>query len=131
MIGNSLIAPAGLAKAGNQEMRQHRPRVQFDKRSLCVLDIETISGEPMEDGGFPPWCLHTPVVASLLTADLDRHGEWAFDLENVRFTDNHDALDRIDDLLQGRACITFEAAISTSRCSCWRRKRLVCSACRP
>lgn len=88
-------------------MRHQRPKVLFDERRLCVLDIETISGEPMEDDSFPPWCLHTPVVASLLTADLDRHGEWAFDLESVRFVDNYDALDRIDDLLRGRSAITF------------------------
>ncbi|GGD91482.1 hypothetical protein GCM10011515_08940 [Tsuneonella deserti] len=88
-------------------MSFHRPRAVFNENSLCVLDIETICGEEMDDNSFPPWCLHTPVVASLLTAVRDSHGEWAFDLETVRFSDPEEALCRVDDLLRGRACISF------------------------
>lgn len=88
-------------------MTFHRPRAIFNENNLCVLDIETICGEEMGDGSFPPWCLHTPVAACLLTAVRDTHGEWAFDLENVRFSDPEEALYRIDDLLRGASCITF------------------------
>jgi hypothetical protein len=88
-------------------MSFHRPRAVFNENSLCVLDIETICGEETEDGSFPPWCLHTPVVACLLTAGRDTHGEWAFDLESVRFSDAEEALYRIDDLLRGASCVTF------------------------
>jgi hypothetical protein len=88
-------------------MNFHRPRAVFNENSLCVLDIETISGEDMEDGSFPPWPLHTPVVACLLMAVRDSCGEWAFDLESVRFSDAAEALERIDERLRGTSCITF------------------------
>ncbi len=88
-------------------MSYHRPRAIFNENNLCVLALETISSEEMEDGSFPPWCLHTPVVACLLMAARDSHGEWSFDLETVRFSDADEALDRIDDLLCGTSCITF------------------------
>lgn len=84
-----------------------KPRARFDEDHLCVLDIETISGEEMEDGGFPPWPLHTPVVASLLTADLNREGQWVFDLENIRFGECEEALYRIDERLDGRSCVSY------------------------
>lgn len=88
-------------------MSFHRPRALFNENSLCVLDIETISGEEMEGGSFPPWPLHTPVVACLLMAERNSCGEWAFDLESVRFSDAAEALERIDDRLRGTSCITF------------------------
>ena len=43
----------------------------FEDRSIAVLDIEAISGDQPEDGSFPPWPTFTPVVASVLQADLD------------------------------------------------------------
>lgn len=88
-------------------MSFQRPRAIFNENRLCVLDIETICGEEMADNSFPPWCLHTPIVASLLTAVRDSYGEWAFDLESVRFSDADEALYRIDDLLRGTSCVTF------------------------
>lgn len=88
-------------------MNPTRLRTQFNHRSLCALDIETISSVVMEDGGFPPWPTHKTVVASMLTADLDHYGEWAFAVESVRFEDNPNALERVDELLQGRSAITM------------------------
>lgn len=88
-------------------MSRYQPRAKFDQYHLVSLDIETISGEEMEDGAFPPWCTHFPVVASMLTADLDTHGEWHFALESVRFGEDDQPLERIDQLLRGRSCITM------------------------
>lgn len=88
-------------------MSRYQPRAIVDDAHLAILDIETISGEEMEDGGFPPWATHTPVVASILTADRDAHGEWQFALESVRFGEDEAPLDRINELLSGRTCVTF------------------------
>jgi hypothetical protein len=88
-------------------MHQGRLRTKFNERSVCVLDIETISSEQMEDGRFPPWPTHTCVVASMLTADLDHHGEWAFAVESVRFGEESRGLERIEELLQGRSAVSF------------------------
>ena len=88
-------------------MQRYQPRPVFDDRHLAVLDIETISGEEMEDGGFPLWPTHTPVVASVLTADRDAHGMWRFAIESMRFGEDEAPLERIDELLRGRACVTF------------------------
>ena len=62
---------------------------------MVALDIETVSGEEMEDGGFPPWPTHMPVVASLLTADRDAYGEWQFAMQSVRFGEDEEALERV------------------------------------
>lgn len=88
-------------------MNRYQQRPVFDDRHLAFLDIETVSGEEMEDGGFPPWPTHTPVVASVLTADLDAHGIWHFAMESMRFGEDDEPLERIDQLLRGRACVTF------------------------
>ena len=88
-------------------MIHDRLRTKFNHRSLCALDIETISSEVMEGGAFPPWPTHRCVVASMLTADLDHYGEWAFAIESVRFEEDPRALDRIDELLQGRSALTM------------------------
>lgn len=88
-------------------MNPGRLRVQFNQRSLCALDIETISNVFMEDGGFPPWPTHKCIVASMLTADLDNHGEWSFAVESVRFEGNPFALDRVNELLRGRSAVTM------------------------
>ena len=87
-------------------MYNQRLRTKFDEKSVCVLDIETISSEPMEDGSFPPWPTHLPVCASLLCADLNHHGEWAFALETVRFSDVPAALARINKILRARCTIS-------------------------
>ena len=88
-------------------MQRYQSRPVFDDCHLAVLDIETISGEEMEDGGFPPWTTHTPVVASVLTADYDAHGMWHFAIESMRFGEDEKPLERIDELLRGRACVTY------------------------
>ena len=88
-------------------MHRYQLRPVFDDRHLAVLDIETISGEEMEDGGFPPWPTHTPVCASILTADYDAHGMWHFAIESMRFGEDEKPFERIDALLRGRACVTY------------------------
>lgn len=88
-------------------MSHQRLRTQFNERAICVLDIETVSTEPTEDGSFPPWPTHIPVVTSMLIGDLDHHGEWAFALESVRFDDVQAALRRINQLLTGRSVVTL------------------------
>ena len=88
-------------------MNRYQHRAKFDQNHVVALDIETVSGEEMEDGAFPPWPTHMPVVASLLTADRDAHGEWQFALKSVRFGEDEDALERINELLRGRSCISM------------------------
>lgn len=73
---------------------------------LCTLDIETLA-PTMPDGGFPPWPLHRPVVASLLTADQSAYGQWSFAIESVTFDDEPAVIQRIDELLTGRRALTF------------------------
>lgn len=88
-------------------MTHYQHRARFDEDHLAVLDIETISGEEMPDGGFPPWSTHTPIICSILTADRDRHGEWSFGLETIRFGEDERPFERIEELLTGRSCVTF------------------------
>lgn len=73
---------------------------------LCVLDIETLASAT-PDGGFPPWPLHRPVVASLLCADQAPYGRWTFAIESVTFDDEAAAIQRIDELLTGRRALTY------------------------
>ena len=73
---------------------------------LCVLDIETIAPEA-PDGGFPPWPVHRPVVASMLVADQAPFGQWTFAVESVTFDDVPAAMSRIDELLAGRRALTY------------------------
>lgn len=91
-------------------MSYHQPRARFEHEHLAVLDIETISGEETPDGSFPPWCTHTPVVCSVLTADRDCDGLWTFGLESIRFNEDEDPLERIEGLLAGRSCVTFNGS---------------------
>lgn len=73
---------------------------------VASLDIETLAPSQLE-GGFPPWPLHRPVVASILTADQAAYGQWAFAIESVTFDDVPAALRRVDEVLSGRRCVTF------------------------
>ncbi len=73
---------------------------------LAVLDIETLA-PPSPTGQFPPWPTHRPIVASLLVADQAKYGQWQFAIESVCFEDERAAIARIDELLKGRRCITF------------------------
>lgn len=71
-----------------------------------MLDIETLA-PASPDGSFPPWPVHRPIVASLLTADQVRYGQWNFAIESVEFEDERAAITRIDELLAGRRCISY------------------------
>ena len=82
----------------------------FEDRSIAVLDIEAISGDQPEDGSFPPWPTFTPVVASVLQADLDSYGEWHFDLHAIRFGEDDRPLESLDELIRGRGLISFNGA---------------------
>lgn len=73
---------------------------------LACLDIET-QAPAQPDGGFPPWPLHRPLVASVLCADQAAYGEWQFAIESVRFDDERAAIKRIDEQLDGRRLLTF------------------------
>jgi hypothetical protein len=77
---------------------------------LVALDIETVSGEEMLDGAFPPWPTHSPIAASMLSADRNTSGEWIFGLETVRFVEDDDPLERIEELISGRSVITFNGS---------------------
>lgn len=79
----------------------------FEDRSIAVFDIEAISGEQPEDGSFPPWPTFTPVVASVLQADLNGYGEWHFQLNAIRFGEDERPLDRLNKLIRGRGLISY------------------------
>ena len=61
-------------------MKQYKTSQCGDRDRIAVLDIETIA-PPVEDNGFPPWPTHSPLIASVLTASLERYGEWRFAIE--------------------------------------------------
>lgn len=91
-------------------MSYHQHRARFEHEHLAVLDIETISGEEMLDGGFPPWCTHSPIVCSVLTVDRGPDGLWTFGLESMRFNEDEEPLERIDELLTGRSCVSYNGS---------------------
>jgi DNA polymerase elongation subunit (family B) len=72
---------------------------------IASLDIETVS--PSLQKGFPPYPTHVAKVASILTADQVAYGEWRFAIESVTFCDERAAIERIDELLAGRKCLTY------------------------
>lgn len=90
-------------------MTRYQPK-QFEDRHIAVLDVEAISGEQPEDGSFPPWPTFTPILASVLQADKNSYGEWCFNLETVRFFDDEQPLDRLDELIRARGLVTFNGA---------------------
>lgn len=73
---------------------------------ICVLDIETLAPDA-PNGGFPPWPTHRPIVASMLVADQVEYGQWQFAIESIEFVDERAAILRIDELLKGRRCVTY------------------------
>jgi hypothetical protein len=73
---------------------------------VASLDIETLA-PPALDDKFPQWPTHRPIVASVLTADQAAYGEWTFGLESITFDDERVAIMRINELLAGRRCVTF------------------------
>lgn len=88
-------------------MSRYQTKAIFDDRHLAILDIETISGEEIPDDSFPPWATHVPVVASVLTADLNLLDEWIFEMTSIRFGEDEEPFERLEGLLQGRSCVTF------------------------
>ncbi|MEJ7776846.1 MAG: ribonuclease H-like domain-containing protein [Sphingomicrobium sp.] len=88
-------------------MTLHSQRRSGSRGRLAVLDIETIA-PPVVGEGFPPWPTHTPVVASILTADWGRYGQWRFALESVDFlNDPGSAIERVSHLIEGRDLVTY------------------------
>ena len=88
-------------------MTQYKTRQFGDRYQLGVLDIETIA-PATPDGSFPPWPLHLTLVASVLTATLQRYGEWRFAIESVNFqSDEAAAIERVSHLIENRRLITF------------------------
>lgn len=88
-------------------MTKFNTRQFGDRDRLAVLDIETIA-PATPDGSFPPWPLHLPLVASVLTATLQRYGEWRFAIESVNFpADEAAAIERVSYLIENRRIITF------------------------
>jgi|LakMenEpi03Aug12_release.lakeMendotaPanAssembly.Ray.scaffolds.fasta_scaffold256129_2 hypothetical protein len=88
-------------------MTQYKIRQFGDGDRLAVIDIETIA-PPVEDNGFPPWPTHSPLVASVLTASLERYGEWRFAIESVDFQfDEAAAIERVSHLIENRRLVTF------------------------
>jgi predicted PolB exonuclease-like 3'-5' exonuclease len=84
----------------------YRQKYNQAPSKLCVLDVETLA-PAAQDGGFPPWPVHRPIVASLLVADQISYGQWKFAIESVEFDDDQAAIRRIDELLAGRRAVTF------------------------
>lgn len=73
---------------------------------LAVLDIETVA-PAFPDGGFPPWPLHTPVVAAVLLASRERYDQWKFEAETITFEDPASAVERVSNLIEGRTLVTM------------------------
>lgn len=74
---------------------------------IAVLDIETIA-PPVAENAFPPWPVHQPVVASILTATRERYGQWHFTLESVDFLAGAAAaVERVSHLIENRDLISF------------------------
>lgn len=88
-------------------MSRYQSKAIFDERHLAFLDCETISGEEMENGGFPPWATHSPIVVSVLTADRNSHDEWQFEMTSIRFGEDEEPFERLEEVLANRACVTF------------------------
>lgn len=111
----------------------------FAERSLAVLDIEAISSEQPKDGSFPPWPTFTPVVASILQADLNNHSEWQFALHAIRFGEDEQPLEKLDEFIRGRGLITYNGAgfdlpvlmLTAQKAQCFGLKALVSAATQP
>jgi hypothetical protein len=88
-------------------MSRYQSRATFDDRHIAFLDVETISDAEVEEGVFPPWATHVPVVVSVLTADRNLHDEWQFEMTSIRFGEDEEPFERLEELLRGRACVTF------------------------
>ena len=68
-----------------------------------VLDIETLA-PANENGSFPPWPLHEPVCASVLT-QKKVGDDYAFDIETVDFANERAGLLRLFELLDPGATL--------------------------
>jgi len=74
---------------------------------VAVLDIETHVPD-YEGNDFPPWPLHHPICASVLTADSYEDGVVSFTLQTIMFPGREaEALSELERLLENRTLITF------------------------
>ena len=136
--GDSRYAPPVFLTKGRL-MKHYKYQARFDPCHLAVLDIETVSSESMPEGEFPPWCTHSPIICSILTADRDRHGEWLFALETIRFGEHGSPFEQIDELLTGRSCVTFSGknfdlpvlCLAAQKARCFALPALVAAAQEP
>lgn len=87
-------------------MSRYQPKAMFSDEHVVVIDIETISGEEMPDGGFPPWATHRPIVLSALTCDRNAFGEWQFEMTSIRFCEDEEAFETLERLLINRSVVT-------------------------
>lgn len=72
-----------------------------------VQVISTRGDEPSFVIEFPPWPLHEPIVAGVLSATRERYGEWQFDLETVDFlADAGAAIERVSYLIESRCLVS-------------------------
>jgi len=87
-----------------------KPRSSGDAHDhvrIVVVDIETYVPN-FEGDDFPPWPMHRPICASVLTADRDDLGVVRFNLTTIMFSDREiEALAELELLLEGRTLVTF------------------------
>lgn len=119
-------------------MTRYQPK-QFEDRHIAALDIEAISGEQPDDGRFPPWPTFTPILASVLQADRNNHGEWTFSLQTVRFGEDEQPFEKLDELIRARGLATFNGAafdlpvlmLNAQKARCFRLPALTAAASQP
>lgn len=80
----------------------HNPEC-YQTDHVQVLDIETLAPEA-EDGSFPPWPLHEPVCASVLT-QKKTGDRFDFDIATIDFSCEREGLRRLFDLLDPAATL--------------------------
>jgi len=74
---------------------------------VAVLDIESHAPDYSGDD-FPPWPLHRPICASVLTADRDDLGVVRFNLTTILFPGREiEALAELEHLLSDRTAVTY------------------------
>lgn len=72
----------------------------FDLNTVATIDIETVQPEA-EDGAFRKWPHHVPILASVLIAQRQAEGTYAFALDTVRCARGNEAafLDKLEERL--------------------------------
>lgn len=75
----------------------------YQTNYVQVLDIETLAPEA-EDGSFPPWPLHEPVCASVLS-QKKVGDDYEFDISTVEFANERKGLRQLFELLDPAAML--------------------------